>query len=207
MARIWKNEFFSICLQQNKEKEMKKLIILTLCLSGLLSCIKKRPSGSTAMSENDKVEATIAVNNENRESILNEAPQLAAQENLLDAILAKYKGKVVLVDFWATWCGPCMTAMKSILPMKEEMKGKDVVFLYLTGETSPLDAFNKTYPAISGEHYRVSDAQWRSLCNTYNIQGIPTYLVFDRQGKLLDRYVSFPGINKLRVSINKGLNG
>ena len=184
---------------------MKKLIILTLCLTGLLSCTKKRPAVSSTTSENDKIEATIDANNENKESILNDLPQFVAQEKLLDVILSNYKGKVVLVDFWATWCGPCMTAMKSIQPIKEEMKGKDLVFLYLTGETSPLAAFNRTYPTIAGEHYRVSDAQWKYLCNAYEIQGIPTYMVFDRKGKILDKYTGFPGTDKLKVSINKGL--
>ena len=79
---------------------------------------------------------------------------------MFDAILANYKGKVVLVDFWATWCGPCMAAMKEMKPLKDEIKGKDVVFLYLTGETSPLVNFTQTYPTVAGEHYRVSDAQW-----------------------------------------------
>ena len=185
---------------------MKKLFVLILCLTTLLCCSKKCTAVSSTMTESDKVETTITVSNENKDCILNDVPQLVAQEKLLDAILSKYKGKVVLVDFWATWCGPCMTAMKSILPMKEEMKGTDVVFLYLTGETSPLAAFNKTYPTITGEHYRVSDAQWRYLCNTFDIKGIPTYMIFDRQGKLLDKYVGFPGVNKLRVSINKGLS-
>jgi len=111
----------------------------------------------------------------------------------------------VLVDFWATWCGPCMVAMKSILPMKEEMKGKDVVFLYLTGETSPLAAFTKTYPTISGEHYRVSEAQWRYWMNLFEIPGIPTYMIYDRQGNRLDKHLGFPGIDVIKKTIENAL--
>ena len=156
------------------------------------------------IAENDQMQATLAANNENKESILNESPEVP-KEKLLDAIIARYNGKVVLVDFWATWCGPCMVAMESILPMKEEMKGEDVVFLYLTGETSPLVAFTKTYPSITGEHYRISDAQWRYICDTHEIQGIPTYMVFDRQGKQISRHLAFPGVNAIRKDIEKGL--
>jgi len=154
--------------------------------------------------ESDKLEALLAANKENKESILNELPQVS-QEKMFDAILAKYKGKVVLVDFWATWCGPCMGAMKSILPLKEEMKGKDVVFLYLTGETSPLGAFTRTYPTISGEHYRVSEEQWSYWYKTFGIQGIPTYMVYDRKGKQLSRHVGFPGVDTIRKDIENGL--
>jgi len=166
---------------------------------------KDNPAYAEALiAESDKLEALLAANKENKESILNELPQVS-QEKMFDAILAKYKGKVVLVDFWATWCGPCMAAMKSILPMKEEMKGKDVVFLYLTGETSPLGAFTRTYPTISGEHYRVSEKQWNYWYKTFGIQGIPTYMVYDRKGKQLARHIGFPGVDTIRKDIEKGL--
>lgn len=156
------------------------------------------------LAENDRLIALLAANKDNKESILNELPQTSI-EKMFDAIIAKYKGKVVLVDFWATWCGPCMVAMKSILPMKDEMKGKDVVFLYLTGETSPLGAFTQTYPTITGEHYRVSGEQWSYWMKTFDIPGIPTYMVYDRQGKQLSRHLGFPGVETIKNSITKGL--
>ena len=166
---------------------------------------KDKPVFAEALiTENDKMAAMIASNKDNKESILNELPQVS-QDKMFDAIIANYKGKVVLVDFWATWCGPCMVAMKSILPMKEEMKGKDVVFLYLTGETSPLGDFTKTYPTITGEHYRVSAAQWSYWMTTFNIPGIPTYMVYDRQGKQLGRHLGFPGVETIRKDIEKGI--
>ena len=166
---------------------------------------RDKPAFAEALiAENNKMEALLATNKENKESILNNPPPVS-QEKMFDAIIAKYKGKVVLVDFWATWCGPCMVAMKSILPMKEEMKSKDVVFLYLTGETSPLGAFTQTYPTISGEHFRVSEAQWRYWMDTFGISGIPTYLIYDRQGKQLARHLGFPGVDTIRKGIEKGL--
>jgi len=166
---------------------------------------KEKPAFAEALiAENDRLVALLAANKENKTSILNETPQ-AAQDEMFDAIIAKYKGKVVFVDFWATWCGPCMVAMKSILPLKDEMKGKDVVFLYLTGETSPLGAFTQTYPTISGEHYRVSGEQWSYWMKTFNIMGIPTYMVYDRQGKQLSRNVGFPGVETIRKRIEQGL--
>jgi len=89
--------------------------------------------------------------------------------------------------------------------MKEEMKGKDVVFLYLTGETSPLSTFTRMYPSISGEHYRVSEAQWQYWYKTYGIQGIPTYMIYDRNGKQLARHLGFPGVDVMKRDIEKGL--
>ena len=166
---------------------------------------KDKPVFAEALiAENDKMQTLLADNKANKESILHELPAVS-QEQLFDAILANYRGKVVLVDFWATWCGPCMVAMKSILPMKEEMKGKDIIFLYLTGETSPLGDFMRTYPTISGEHYRVSDTQWKYWSKTFGIQGIPTYMVYDRQGKQIAKHVGFPGVDTISKDIEKGL--
>jgi len=165
---------------------MKKLIFLNLCLMVLnvfgqeQTKFVERPtfyvSNATAVRA-----AEPSASKDNKQGVLHELPNVP-MEKMFDAILAKYKGKVVFIDFWATWCGPCMAAMKSIEPVKEEMKNKDVVFLYLTGETSPLNAFTQAYPDISGEHYRVSAAQWKYWSNTFGIRGIPFYMTYDRQG-------------------------
>jgi len=171
----------------------------------LREVFKDKPAYAEALiAENDKMVALIAGIKENKECVAHEPPQ-APQEKMFDAILAKYRGKVVVVDFWATWCGPCMQAMKSIKPLKDEMKGKDVVWLYLTGETSPLNTWIQTYPTISGEHYRVSEAQWGYWYKTYGIEGIPTYMVYDRQGKRLSKSTGFPGVDAMKRNIEKGL--
>jgi thiol-disulfide isomerase/thioredoxin len=169
------------------------------------SVFKEKPViARILIDESKKLAAVLEANKDNAESIHRETP-MVSQEKVFDAILSQYKGKAVVVDFWATWCGPCMAAMKAIKPLKEEMKSSDVVFLYLTGETSPMNNWLKTYSGISGEHYRVSDAQWSYWYKAYSIEGIPTYIVYNRQGKQTKRYTGFPGVERMKVDIEEAL--
>lgn len=112
-----------------------------------------------------------------------EVPDVPGKE-LIQAIVDSYKGKVVMVDCWATWCGPCKKGIAKMEPVKEELEGKDVVFVYLTNETSDVTSWMKEIEQLKGEHYRISSQKWSQLPD---ISAIPHYMIFDRQGnKLMD---------------------
>lgn len=97
-------------------------------------------------------------------------------------LVKKYEGKVICVDFWATWCSPCRGAMQQIKPLKEEFVGKDVIFLYLANETSPLDIWTNLIKDIKGEHFRLHIDEWNKLTNQYKVNGIPHFLLIDKKG-------------------------
>ena len=116
-------------------------------------------------------------------AVVEETPKVAP-EKLFEAIIAPYKGKVVLVDFWNTWCGPCRMALKAIEPMKkEELKSDDLVWLYIANETSPLTKYKTMIPTIEGKHFRLNNEQWKVISKQLKINGIPSYVLVDKDGK------------------------
>ena len=154
---------------------------------------------------NDQLLQTIEANKKKTGFRVNEAGEVA-NEDLFASIISKYHGKVVLVDFWATWCGPCRMANKEMKPMKEDLKDKDIVYVYITGETSPKETWDNMIPDIHGEHYRVTDKQWAYLGKAMGIEGVPTYLVIDREGTIKYKSVGFPGVSKMKEELLKVLN-
>jgi len=114
-------------------------------------------------------------------------------EQVMETITGKYKNKVVLVDLWATWCGPCVNAMQQFSAAKDEFRDQDVTFVYLTNESSPKKLWEEKIQGIGSEHYYLTPAQWEHVMEKYNFEVIPSYLLFDKQGKMVDSFTGFPG--------------
>lgn len=127
-------------------------------------------------------------------------------EELLDAILAPYKGKIVLVDFWNTWCGPCRMALKAIEPLKDELKSDQLVWLYIADESSPELEYNKMVPGIQGKHYRLTKKQWNHVTDQVGIKYIPSYLLVDENGRYELRE-DFTDHNVLKDELAKIISG
>ena len=122
-------------------------------------------------------------------------------DSLLAVVTRPYRGKVVLIDMWNTWCGPCMRAMNSLKPVKEELK--DVVYIYMADESSPEGKWKITIPDIHGIHYRITNEQSSALGKLYEYPGIPTYFVIDREGKLSYKVTGFPGAEVMKEELLK----
>jgi thiol-disulfide isomerase/thioredoxin len=103
-----------------------------------------------------------------------------------DNLVKKYRGKLVYVDFWATWCAPCRDGIEKIKPLKAELAdNKDIVFLYISNHTSPEKDYQKMIPVIPGEHVKVSQDEWNYLVQKFNIFGIPHYALIDKKGRVV----------------------
>lgn len=137
--------------------------------------------------------------------VIAELDTLVSGADILPAIISQHQGNAVLVDFWTTWCGPCRKSMPAVNVLKQRMSSKDVVYVYVTGPSSPKEVWKTAIAEINGIHYRLTQKQWEYLCNSYGITGIPGYLVISYDGKLQDRYVGFPGVDILQRDLLRAM--
>jgi thiol-disulfide isomerase/thioredoxin len=123
-------------------------------------------------------------------------------DKVIETIVSKHKNKVVFVDFWATWCAPCLDAMQRFKSTKNGFLHKDVVFVYLTNSSSPLKLWEEKIKGIGDEHYYLSDSQWEYIMNHNGFEAIPSYLLFNKDGALINKFTAFPENNKVKEMIN-----
>ncbi|HLO40080.1 MAG TPA: TlpA disulfide reductase family protein, partial [Phycisphaerales bacterium] len=103
--------------------------------------------------------------------------------------LRDFAGKVVVMDFWGSWCPPCRAAMPSIQRIHEKFKDKDVVVIGLNWERSPTADPHK-YMADNGFTYKlVLNAD--QIADTYRIRGWPTFYIVGRAGEIVWSGVGF----------------
>lgn len=141
------------------------------------------------------VEMIKTANSSSVYSIIDIDPKMSA-EQIFPSIINKYKGKILLLDFWNTWCMPCRAAMSAIRPLKEQLT--DVVYVYIADASSPVGKWGEMIKTISGVHVRLTEEQADALGDLYHFSGIPTYFVVNKEGKITYQTTSFPGVDKLR---------
>ncbi len=115
---------------------------------------------------------------------------LSDGEKILRKIIEPYKGKIILVDIWGTWCGPCKMRLSHSQEEYERLKDFDIVYLYLANRSSDESWKNviKEYK-VEGDnvvHYNLPADQQTAVENFIGINGYPTYKLIDRDGTLLD---------------------
>lgn len=104
-------------------------------------------------------------------------------------IIDKHKGKILFVDFWAMWCGPCISSIKSLKDFREKHQGNpDFDFIFITDESgSPLNRYTQFVEEQGmANSYRINDDDFKHLRELFRFNGIPHYILIDRDGKVIN---------------------
>jgi len=111
--------------------------------------------------------------------------------------LSDLSGKVVYVDIWGTWCGPCIQALPKYRALQEQYADRDdIVFLNIALETNQKDilrwkSFIKEQP-FGGIHLVAKDQFFNDELAPYQIKFAPTYMLIDAEGRFLDARAPAP---------------
>lgn len=96
------------------------------------------------------------------------------------------KGKVVLVDVWATWCGPCKAEIPYLKKLEEEFEGTDVQVVSISvDEAKDKEKWLKMIKDDNLGGIQLFASGWGEIAAYYKIKGIPRFMVFDREGKIV----------------------
>ncbi|WP_257670156.1 TlpA family protein disulfide reductase [Parapedobacter tibetensis] len=127
----------------------------------------------------------------------------------INTFVQQFHGKVVYLDIWGTWCGPCKMEMRHVPQLKERFEDNDVVFIYLDMDDDNKDTKWREYiqvNGITGIHLRKNkvdiQAIWSELLpNDKNLHGrYPSYFLFDKNGNLVDESAKRPSEKEMLYS-------
>lgn len=162
---------------------MKKTAIYSLCYVLLLGC-------NTGITNNKNVS--------DLESLQLKTSFVDLYENNLD--LSVYKGKKIVINYWATWCGPCIKEMPTIKRAEEILEDYGYIFLLVSDET-----ISKISKFKNDRNFDFNFLKSIESYETLGIYSMPTSYIFDENGKIIETIVgaiewdSEEMINKLKI--------
>jgi thiol-disulfide isomerase/thioredoxin len=148
-------------------KKMKKTIALLFALVAV-SCSKSKDQ-KTEFSEKALAETLLSA----------EGAQVSFQD-----IVEKHKGKTVVIEVWASWCGDCVKAMPKTKELQANNPDVDYVFISMDKAVDKWKTGMEKH-ALSGDHYMANDQMEGVFAQAIDLDWIPRYIILDKTGKIV----------------------
>ena len=118
--------------------------------------------------------------------------------------LASFKGNLVYVDVWATWCGPCKAEIPSLQKLEADYHGKDIIFMSVSVDTDK-EAWEKMVAEKELGGVQLWADGWSKITKDYAIFGIPRFMLFDANGNVISTDAPRPSSEDIRELLDVNL--
>jgi len=143
-------------------------------------------------------------------AVLLQLPQQQyATKTSIDEIIAQNKGKIIVIDYWASWCKPCRKEMPAMKSLMKKYKNSDIAFVFISMDIDQekwKEAAEKEGIAEEPYSYMSFQIKKTDLSKTLKGSSIPNYVIFDKNGTMVNADAPRPTSKKLQAEIDKYLN-
>lgn len=127
---------------------------------------------------------------EKEESTFSSAPNFTLQTlDGQEVTLSKLKGKVILLDFWATWCGPCRESIPHLIQLYKTYQKDGLEVIGMNVEKGEMDTVRRFVKSIDIPYPITLSPD--EVQRDYRVSGLPTTILIDKQGRIRDKMVGF----------------
>lgn len=145
---------------------------------------------------------------ENEEKFINGSPAPDFElndQNGNKVSLSDFKGKNIYIDFWATWCKPCIAEISDLKKLEEKFKDKNIVFLSISLDSQKdLEKWKNFIikKELGGTHLIVENAWQSKIVKEYTVESIPRFIIIDSEGILVEIDAPRPSMGKVSRILN-----
>ena len=185
-------------------KQLMTIMILaaSFTLFGCNKNISDTKNSENYLSVSQTSTAPVNTASESVEKNNQKAPAFTLEDiNGKKVSLSDFKGKVVIVDFWATWCPPCRKSIPDLIELQKKYKNKIAVI----GISVDMDTKSNVAPFVKQNkiNYKVLYASPEVVQNYGNIDAIPTSFIIDQHGNIYTQHVGLTPKETYISEINK----
>ncbi len=138
-----------------------------------------------------------------KEALSQKITNLDGNKLSIAEIIKKHEGRIVIIDFWASWCKDCVLALPGTKELKAENPEIDFVYFSLDRSAEQWKKGMEKFEITSPENYWF-DEGWKNPFNNYvDLNWIPRFLIVDQKGKIAKYYSISPSDPEIQKTIDK----